>query len=158
MAHDVTSADHMSRAFVALSEAALVLHATGSRHGMPPRGRVWRLDATLDLVTRWDRDAFDALILQWPYGPRGETTWASIIELTQEHPTQVDGLSRQICDDVSWDPRRILRIIRRLGCAAQWCEARVAGIERHLLEIERQQGAYLSTIRAEIAAARLRGE
>lgn len=62
-----------------------------------------------------------------------------------------------ICAACAWQPRRILRALRRLQAATAWCQARTVGRQRAAAEILRQQARAVSALEAEVALAALRG-
>jgi hypothetical protein len=65
--------------------------------------------------------------------------------------TGAEGLAR-IC---GYQPRRVLRLLRRIQAATAWCEARRQGRERQAQEILRQQMKALEVLEAESAMRRL---
>jgi hypothetical protein len=57
---------------------------------------------------------------------------------------------------VGWQPRLVLRAVRRLQAAAAWCRARAAGRQRAAQEIIRQQSKAVEALEAEAVLAKLR--
>jgi hypothetical protein len=65
--------------------------------------------------------------------------------------TSADALA-QIC---GYQPRKVLRLLRRIQAATAWCEARREGRERQAQEILRQQKKALEALEAESVLGKL---
>jgi len=59
----------------------------------------------------------------------------------------LDDLAQEICEVCEWQPRKILRAIRRIAAAAEWCRKRAEGRKRHAEEILRQQSRWERELR-----------
>ncbi len=57
------------------------------------------------------------------------------------------GLAEDICKACNWQPRKILRAVRRIAAAAEWCRKRAEGRKRHAEEILRQQSRWERELR-----------
>jgi hypothetical protein len=64
-------------------------------------------------------------------------------------------VARRIGNACGWQPRKVLRALRRLQAIAAWCRARRAGLERAAQEILRQQARAMEQLEAEAAMAAL---
>lgn len=106
-----------------------------NEHGHP-EGRLSRV-----------RKFFVAPDALWPYDynsietgiriPYKEWEAASIFRINK-YPYES---AEAICASCKWQPRLILRSLRRIESAIRWCEARAAGRKRAAEEILRQQKA-----------------
>jgi hypothetical protein len=56
-----------------------------------------------------------------------------------------------------WQPREVLRAVRRLEAAAAWCRARAEGRRRAAQEIVRQQARAMETLEARAAVRAMAG-
>lgn len=63
-----------------------------------------------------------------------------------------------IVHNCGYQPRKVLRAIRRIEAAAAWCEARVAGLKRQAEEILRQQASATEQLEAMAALQALAGD
>lgn len=68
---------------------------------------------------------------------RRESGW-KIGEIEHYKGTR-ERVAELICYACKWQPRLILRAVRRIEAATRWCEARAAGRKRAAEEILRQQ-------------------
>lgn len=64
-------------------------------------------------------------------------------------------VSRYIGDTCGWEPRKVLRAVRRLQAAAAWCRARADGRQRMAQEIVRQQSRAVEKLKAELTVVLL---
>lgn len=86
----------------------------------------------------------------WPYDynsiesgiriPYKEWEAASIYRINKDPYSAAEA----ICEACKWQPRLILRSLRRIEAAIRWCEARAAGRKRASEEIRRQQKAAIT--------------
>ena len=67
----------------------------------------------------------------------------------------VDGLASRICRICGYQPRKVLRAIRRIEAAASWCRRRAEGRERMAREIVRQQKRAAEVLAAMMVAQKL---
>lgn len=85
----------------------------------------------------------------WPYN---ETTYdvaiyrtanfiqnSWIISDIESFQSSRDRAAEAICEACKWQPRLILRAVRRIQAATRWCEKRMKGRKRAAEEILRQQ-------------------
>lgn len=72
-----------------------------------------------------------------------------------EQPEQRAEMAAAIADVCGWQPRRMLRALRRIQAATAWCQARAAGRQRAAAEILRQQAGAAAMIEAEAALVAL---
>ena len=63
--------------------------------------------------------------------------------------------AERIAELCGFQPRRILRALRRIQAAEAWCRARIEGRRRAAEEIVRQQARAVSVLEAEIAMGKL---
>jgi len=84
---------------------------------------------------KWDRINFDAF--HWAY---------------------LHDLPHDIIKRCNYQPRCILRAIRRIDAAIRWCEKRIEGLNRHYQQILEQQKDAVKKIEAEFVMQKLREE
>jgi hypothetical protein len=65
-------------------------------------------------------------------------------------------VSRRLLDLSGSQPRMVLRVVRRIECAAAWFDARIAGMDRAAAHLLRAQRPSLAQIEAEVALESLR--
>jgi ABC-type nitrate/sulfonate/bicarbonate transport system substrate-binding protein len=68
----------------------------------------------------------------------------------------VEGTAEALGSKAGWQPRLVLRAVRRLQAAAAWCRARAAGRQRAAQEILRQQSKAVEALEAEAILANLK--
>lgn len=100
----------------------------------------------------------------WPARGDGYTAWFEHVgHVHQRHYFHVAAeadcrrAANCILDDCILRPRRVLRALRRLQAAREWCECRAAGAAREIEEILRQQGVWHSQIMREYHLLQLGG-
>ena len=92
----------------------------------------------------------------WPGGP--QRTWVNYIRVDSSDYEIAHGTGRdlrayaeRLAERCGYQPRKVLRLQRRIMAAAAWCRARAEGRRRMAQEILRQQARALETIENERA-------
>lgn len=96
----------------------------------------------------------------WPFCDRtGEVRWSELeIDGTYDwftSPASAERAARRLIELAGYQPRKILRTLRRIQAATAWCRARAEGRKRMAQEILRQQGRAVEALEAEAALAAL---
>jgi len=94
--------------------------------------------------------------VRWPGGPEGNCinytrVDGSDYELAKGWDSELQALAKRLVERCSYQPRKVLRVQRRILAAAAWCRARAEGRRRMAQEILRQQARALETIENERA-------
>jgi hypothetical protein len=94
--------------------------------------------------------------VHWPGGPEG--AWVNYIradssdyEFVKTWERDLEAYAKRLVERCGYQPRKVLRIQRRIMAAAAWCRARAEGRRRMAQEILRQQARALETIESERA-------
>jgi hypothetical protein len=94
--------------------------------------------------------------VSWPGGPEGN--WINYIrvdssdyEVAKNWDSELQALAKRLVERCGYQPRKVLRVQRRILAAAGWCRARAEGRRRMAQEILRQQARALETIENERA-------
>jgi hypothetical protein len=94
--------------------------------------------------------------VRWPGGPKGN--WVNYIrvessdyEVGRNWDSELQALAKRLVERCGYQPRKVLRVQRRIMAAAAWCRARAEGRRRMAQEILRQQARALETIENERA-------
>lgn len=80
--------------------------------------------------------------------------WWSMTEL-EGSKWQRTRAAKAICGMCRWQPKLMLRALRRIEAAARWCEARAAGRKRAAKEIRRQQKAAAEKMESVVALRKM---
>jgi hypothetical protein len=138
-------------ALLSLLRSRLTRYAQASqalRKAVEPAGVALRPRA-IQLDTGDGRDTPVLLPGEAPNG-YAQTPWGVTSGTSGDYYPSIDYLADVVLGP-ALTPRRALRWLRRIDAATAWCAARIAGLERHEAEIERQQARLHEVLDAELA-------
>lgn len=104
----------------------------------------------------------------WPYlmfisRTNGEKTYYDFVTIKRDgidyrrRLSDWDEISKIIMRDCKYQPSEVLRSLRRIQAATEWCRRRVAGRRRAVEEILRQQQKAVEALEVEAAMNALKG-
>lgn len=99
--------------------------------------------------------------VRWPLIERTvDVAWDVAVFSAANYPLNGfrHALADRILDDCEYNPRLVLRAIRRIQAATAWCRARAEGRKRAARELRRQQSKFFDALDAHEALSALSAE